>query len=135
MRSAGASASVSPAGSPFQRARNRFVSPRPGAVARFEANTRRRPSGETCGKPSKPGAYVMRRRSVPFGRTAHRSNSRALLCPWLLENRMTSPAGWKKGANEAASRYVSCIACVPSALAIQISSFEGRTRPCARRAL
>jgi hypothetical protein len=90
---------------------NTFVSCLPGAVARFDANTSRLPSGENSGKPSNPGAYVIRSRFAPVTSTAQRSNSRPRGSPWFDEKITRcrfgwpeEPAGMNAGPNDAASR-------------------------------
>ena len=104
-------------GASTQRATNTFVSLLPFSVARFDEKARCLPSGENIGKPSKPGAAVMRSRPEPSTLIDQMSNSRPFGSPWFEEKRIFFEPGAKNGAKDAASRYVTCFASDPSALA------------------
>jgi hypothetical protein len=107
MRSAAVSRAA-PCAASSQRATKTSVSREPFGKERLDAKASQRPSGENIGKPSKPGAVVIRSRCVPSTSTIQRSNS-PLLGSWpKLELKITFlPDGWKNGAKEAASSQVS----------------------------
>lgn len=69
-----------PRGYSTQRAMKRFVSCDPGS-ARLDAHTSHLPSGLIWGKPSNPGAEVIRSGSPPRLSTIQRSNSRGSAAP------------------------------------------------------
>ena len=80
-------------GASTQRAMKRLVSWLPSALARLEPKMSWLPSGLNMGKPSKPGAWVTRRRPVPSLFTIHRSNSRPRGSPALVEKSSRWPSG------------------------------------------
>ena len=71
------------------------------------------PSGEKLGRPSKPSAVVSRTSRIePSALT--RNTSKLRCPPWLAENAITSPEGWKNGAQLTRGMSVSCLVVFPS---------------------